>query len=263
MAPTDWQLELRTNIARVRQSIAVACRKAHRNPADVRLVAVTKYVSTDVLRAVMAAGIVDIGESHAQQLVARARECGAAQLDWPGDATPAPQPPEQLSTPPRWHMIGHLQRNKVKMLLPHARVIHSLDSARLAEALEQQAAQLAALVDVFIEVNVAGEAAKTGAAIDAVPALLQVVAACPHLILRGLMTMAPYDPDPETARPHFARLRQFLAQLRDTGAVGPACVHLSMGMSHDYTIAVEEGATLVRVGSALFEGLPSGDPRTE
>jgi hypothetical protein len=254
MNDPPWKQPLRENLARVRQTIAAACQRRGRDPRDVHLVAVTKYVSPAVLREVLAAGVPDIGESHVQQLVARARACGPPRLDWPG-------PTADADPRPRWHMIGHLQRNKVKLLLPHARIIHSLDSPRLAETIEQHAAALDALVEVLIEVNVSGEASKEGVRPDEIPPLLGTVAGCPHLRLRGLMTMAPYEPDPEAARPCFARLRSLLDRLRTAGAVGPQCSQLSMGMSQDYEVAVEEGATLVRVGSALFEGLPSSDPR--
>lgn len=249
MDPSDWKERLRVNLALIRGNIAAAAVRAGRNPADVRLIAVTKYVSLDVLREVLAAGTVDLGESHVQQLAQRAQACGPPRYDWPDAARPNP------GERPRWHMIGHLQRNKVKQLLPHARLLHSLDSARLAETLEQHAAQADVWIDAFVEVNVSGEASKQGVVPDALPALVAAAQACPHLRLRGLMTMAPYNPDPEASRPCFARLRQLLQQLRATGTGGPLCTELSMGMSQDYAVAVEEGATFVRVGSALFEGV--------
>jgi pyridoxal phosphate enzyme (YggS family) len=251
---TDWRQQLRANLARVRSSIAEASQRRGRDPHTVRLVAVTKYVAPPVLREVLLAGVSDVGENHVQQLVARARECGPPRLDWPDLGEPA-------DARPRWHMIGHLQRNKVRPLLQYARIVHSLDSPRLAQAIEQQAAAFGARVDVLIEVNVAGEASKTGLSPDEVAPLVETVAVCSHLCLRGLMTMAPYDPDPEAARSCFVRLRELLGRFRCAKLVGPDCVHLSMGMSQDYAVAVEEGATLVRVGSALFDGLPSLDPR--
>jgi hypothetical protein len=257
MTDLDWQRRLCDNVARVRQNIADACRRAGRAPHAVRLVGVTKYVSPAVLRGLLAAGLIDLGENHVQQLVTRAQECGPARLDWPdadSDANAAPPLP-------RWHMLGHLQRNKVKLLLPHARILHSLDSERLALTLQEQAELLDARVDVLIEVNVAGEATKTGVPPASVRPLLNAVARCPRLDLRGLMTMTPYDSDAEASRPYFRRLRELLDNLRARGDVRPDCVHLSMGMSQDYVVAVEEGATFVRVGAALFEGLPSTDPR--
>jgi PLP dependent protein len=254
MDNVDWKQQLRENVARVRQIIAAACERSQRDPTDVHLIAVTKYVSPEVLAEVLQAGVTDLGESQVQQLVGRARTCGQARFDWPG-------PADAALGQPRWHMIGHLQRNKVKLLLPNARIVHSLDSLHLAETLAQHARRIDTAVDVFIEVNVAGETTKAGASPGAVGALADAVCASGNLRLRGLMTLAPYDPDAQAARPHFARLRELLERLRTAGTVGPACVHLSMGMSQDYAVAVEEGATFVRVGSALFEGLPSGDPR--
>jgi hypothetical protein len=254
MDQPDWRPRLHDNLARVRQTIAEACRRSGREPRTVHLVAVTKYVSLAVLHQVLATGIADVGESQVQQLVARAGACGPPRLDWPGAAA-------DDDARPRWHMIGHLQRNKVKLLLPYARIIHSLDSPRLAETLARQAEPLQATLDVFIETNVSGETSKEGVSPDEVATLATAVATYPQLRLRGLMTMAPYDPNPEASRPTFARLRALLAWLQTSGAVGPECVHLSMGMSQDYGVAVEEGATFVRVGSALLEGLPSTDPR--
>ncbi len=258
MTGDTWQKQLRQNVARVRAAIAAACARRDRSPRDIRLVGVTKYVSRAVLRELVAAGVSDIGESRPQQLAARAEEVGAARLDWPtaGGASPA-------SSQPRWHLIGHLQRNKIRLVLPHARIIHALDSVRLAEALARHAAQLSVVVDVFIEVNVAGEDAKQGIAPEELTELAGVVARCDPLRLRGLMTMAPYDPDPEAARPHFIRLRELLAELQGSTHAGPYCRDLSMGMSQDYIVAIEEGATFIRVGSALFAGIPTEDPRQE
>jgi pyridoxal phosphate enzyme (YggS family) len=267
VAEHAWQGRLAENVARVRATIAAACGRAGRDPSAVCLVAVTKYAAPGVLQALPALGVPDLGENQVQQLVARARQCGPARCDWPsataleqghaGGAAGA----DAIPLAPRWHMIGHLQRNKVRLLLPHARILHGLDSERLAHAVQQHARQLAVTVDAFIEVNIAGQASKFGVPPGAVETLAQVVASCPHIRLRGLMAMAPFDPDPERSRPHFASLRGLLDRLRQSGAGGPLCAHLSLGMSADYVVAVEEGATLVRVGSALFEGLPTADPR--
>ena len=249
--PTPEGIErLRHNLADVRTAIAEACRRSSRDPADVRLVAVTKYTELDIIRALLAEGVSDLGENRVQQLSKRAETLGAANIDM---LTPAP-PTDAV---PRWHMIGHVQRNKVKALLRHTRILHSLDSVRLANELEKQAEGLNLAVDAFLEFNVADEQAKSGAPPADAAVLAEAVSRCPHIRLHGLMTMAPYDPDPEAARPHFARLRELLEQLRHSGAVGRQCVHLSMGMTIDYAVAVEEGATFVRIGSALFEGVES------
>lgn len=253
MSPKDWQTCLRDNVQGVRDDLARACERVHR-PADaVRLVGVTKYVPVEILRTLVDLGVGDIGESRVQQLHSRAAECGIGALDWPASLADRGL---------RWHMIGHVQRNKVRQLLTCCRLVHSLDSARLADKLADEARLINARVHVLIEVNVAGEASKAGILPDDVSALVEHVASLPALQLRGLMTMAPYDPDPETSRPVFARLRELRDRLHDHGLIGPQALHLSMGMSQDYVVAVEEGATLVRVGSALFAGLPSNDPRT-
>lgn len=241
---------LQRNLERVRERIAAACGRAGRPAEDVRLVAVTKYVQPAVIRTLLELGVTDVGESRVQQLVPRAAELGAD----PGRGLAAA--PTTEANAPCWHMVGHLQRNKVKQLLPHARIVHSVDSVRLAEELDQVAARPEAAVDIFLELNVSGEASKYGIAPTDLPPLLERVRKLPRLRVCGLMTMAPLEKDPEAARPYFGALRDLLEQVRAQGIVDAGCRHLSMGMTQDYEIAVEEGATLVRVGSALFEGLP-------
>jgi pyridoxal phosphate enzyme (YggS family) len=236
------------NLAAVRSTIAAACRRTGREAAEVRLVAVTKSADPEAIRSLVRLGQIDVAENRVQQLTARAALLGC-DLDSPFEGPAS-------STLPRWHMVGHLQRNNVKSLLEFSRAIHSLDSDRLAEELERQAAKLDASVDVFMELNVGGEAAKTGAAADDAARLAELIERQPHLRLRGLMTMAPLEGGVETARPCFAWLRETLAQLRRGGAVSGACRELSMGMSGDLEVAIEEGATIVRVGTALFSPGP-------
>lgn len=242
---------LRDNLAQVRGTIADACRRAGRDPEDVRLVAVTKYVDLEVVRALLEIGVADFGENRVQQLADRAEALGASEQ---GFLTP----PADKQASPCWHMIGHLQRNKVRVVLRHSRILHSLDSVRLLGDLEKEAAKLDVAIDAFFEINVAGEQSKSGAPISELRTLAEAANRCPHIRLRGLMTMAPFVPDPEIVRPHFARLREHLEELRRSGVVGPECKDLSMGMTNDYAVAVEEGATVVRVGSALFEGVGAG-----
>jgi pyridoxal phosphate enzyme (YggS family) len=251
MGTVDVNRRLRDNLERVRATIAEACRRSARSPDDVRLVAVTKYVDLEIARTLLEAGVHDLGENRVQQLVSRAEALGAANLGLLDT-----EPPERGV--PRWHMIGHLQRNKVRNLLRYTRILHSLDSLRLAEELEKQAEKQDLTVDAFLEVNVAGEESKSGAPLSGAPAIADAIMRSAHITLRGLMTMAPFASDPEDARPYFARLRELLEQLRRDGAVGPDCVHLSMGMTIDYAVAIEEGATFVRIGSALFEGIDDG-----
>jgi PLP dependent protein len=253
---------LQTNLSRVRHTVADACQRCGRDPNAVCLVAVTKYVGPPVIRALLAAGVAELGESRAQQLAARAEQLGARlerdnHLGMLVETPHSTLPQDGERVLPHWHMIGHLQRNKVKTVLRYARVIHAVDSFRLAAELDQEAARLGVHVDALLEVNVSGETAKFGLSPDDLPATVAALRQLPRVRLRGLMTMAPLDSDPEHARPCFARLRETLERLRAAGEVGPECSHLSMGMSQDYAVAVEEGATLIRVGSALYENLPA------
>ncbi len=241
----DWMPLLTRNVGLVRETISAAARRAGRSAKDIRVVAVTKYAPFEVIRLLPRTGLVEFGENRVQQLIARA------------ERLTADSPPPSV----HWHMIGHLQRNKIRALLPHARTVHSLDSERLADALAEQAAQSGPPVEVFVELNVSGETSKTGASPEEAARVVERAASQVGLVLRGLMTMAPYSENPEDSRPVFARLRELLDDFRRRGIAGPSCDQLSMGMSQDYSVAVEEGATVVRIGSALFEGLPTVDPR--
>jgi uncharacterized pyridoxal phosphate-containing UPF0001 family protein len=258
MGRSDAIQRLRENLARVRETIADACRRAGRDPGGVRLVAVTKYVDLKMIGALLDIGVRELGENRVQQLIQRAERLGATTAELfdpePEGFGPGDRPPG-ATTVPRWHMIGHLQRNKVKALLNHTRIVHSLDSPRLAYEIQKVAEARDLRVDAFLEVNVAQEESKYGVALPEVETLAEAVGTCDRISLRGLMTMAPFDPDPEAARPHFVRLRALLERLRRGGAVGADCTHLSMGMTQDYGVAVEEGATFVRIGSALYEGV--------
>ncbi len=235
---TNWRATLADNLAQVRAEMAQAAARAGRSAADVRLVAVTKYVELPVLRALLDLGVQDLGENRVQQLTQRAAALAS---------DPAARP--------RWHMIGHLQRNKVRALLGACRMIHSLDSRRLADELEVEAQRSGRDVDVLIEVNVSGEQSKQGLTESAVGDLCEHLGRLSRLRLRGLMTMAPLVDDPQRVRPCFAKLRELLWELRRRGVVEADCRELSMGMTQDYVQAIEEGATLVRVGSALFRNV--------
>jgi len=218
-----------TALVDVEERIAAACSRAGRDPAAVTLVAVTKGRAPDDVRALLQAGQRVLAENRVQDWRALVDALGD---DVPGD------------TPPQWHLIGHLQRNKVRFCRPFA-LIHSLDSERLARALDEEGAKHDHVFRTLIQVNVSGEASKFGVATVDVEALIERVAALPHVEVVGLMTIAPYHDDPERARPVFAELRE-LAHSLDLR-------ERSMGMSGDFEVAVEEGATLVRIGSALFE----------
>lgn len=226
------------NLAIVRENIAAACRKSGRQPSEVTLVAVTKTVGPDAARALVEAGVTNLGENRVQELVNKAEALH--------------------DLPVRWHMIGHLQRNKVRKVLPLAQLIHSVDSLRLAHEINEQAGKLGRQARCLIEVNVSGEASKFGVPPDAVGPLLKEMATLEHIRIEGLMTMPPIAPDPELSRPYFRRLRELRDVLATEKQDNLDLKHLSMGMSQDYAVAVEEGATFVRVGTALFKGLSGG-----
>jgi hypothetical protein len=229
MEPTPERIL--ANLRAVRDRIAAAEARSGRAPGDVRLVAVTKTVPTEAIRVLAAAGQTDIGENRPQQLRDRAAELAGL--------------------PVRWHMIGALQRNKVKYVVPACTLIHSVDSLPLAEEISRRAAAAGVRVACLLEIN-SGEAQKHGAdSADAV-ALASQIAALPAVDLAGLMTMAPLADDPETVRPVFAALRELRDRINREADLPRPLVELSMGMTQDFEAAVEEGATLVRVGTALF-----------
>jgi PLP dependent protein len=217
------------DLAAVRARIAAAAARAGRSGADVRLVAVTKGHPLERAREAAAAGLADLGESRVQEALAK-------QAAWP-------------DAPVRWHLVGHLQRNKARLAVGRFALIHSLDSIRLADALEAAAAAAGAVQDVLVEVNVAREPQKTGALPEEAPALVAHAAGLPHLAVRGLITIAPYGAAPDVQHRVFGELRR----LRDGLATSSLeLAVLSMGMSDDFEAAVEEGSTMVRLGTILF-----------
>jgi pyridoxal phosphate enzyme (YggS family) len=217
------------DVAAIRARIAAAAARAGRSAAEVTIVAVTKGHPLERAREAALAGLPDLGENRVQEALAK-------QAAWPG-------------APVRWHLIGHLQRNKAKLAAGRFVLIHSLDSVRLADALESAAAAAGIVQDVLVEVNVAREPQKSGVTLEAAPDLVGHAAALGHLKLRGLMAMAPYAADAGVQRRVFRQLRE----LRDRLASAEVDLAiLSMGMSGDFEIAVEEGATMVRLGTILF-----------
>lgn len=226
---------LERNVAEIRGRIVEAARRAGRNPNDVRLVGVTKYVTAEVAQALVDTGVHDLGESRPQQLWAKAAAMAGERITW--------------------HLIGALQRNKVRRTVEVVDVIHSLDSSRLADAIQSEAAESERAVDVLVEVNISGDATKHGMAPDAVAPLLAQVAKLDHLRVRGLMTMSHLEGGADIARQDFSRLRELRDRLRADLPPSIDLAELSMGMSDDFEQAVLEGATIVRVGSALFRGV--------
>jgi len=218
---------LEENYQRVLTEIGEAARRSGRNPGDVKLVAVTKTVGIVAVRRAITLGITDFGENRVQ------------------DAA------EKVETIPevRWHFIGHLQSNKAKDVLPFYSLIHSLDRLSLAEALQNCAERFDRIAEVLIQVNVSSESSKYGLKPEELPGFLSEISTFDRLKIRGLMTMAPFVEDPEETRPFFRELRL----LRDKNSKqGLELNELSMGMTNDFVVAIEEGATMVRIGSALF-----------
>ncbi|MFN4244042.1 MAG: YggS family pyridoxal phosphate-dependent enzyme [Tepidisphaerales bacterium] len=244
---------LAQRLEQVRARIARACEAAGRSPGEVTLVAVTKYAPPEQIRELVTLGVADLGESRVQQLQQRAaqiNEWHARQLARAADAS-RPLPPKL-----RWHMIGHLQRNKVKTLLPLVSCIHSVDSLRLAEELDSTAGKLmpGKKVPVLMQVNASEEPQKFGVAVGAAVHLAEQIATMPNLQLIGLMTMAAYDATESEARFTFSRTRELFEEMKWHRIGGTAFKHLSMGMSGDFEWAIAEGATMVRIGSQLFGG---------
>lgn len=225
---------LARNLHEVRQNIASACEKSHRTVQDVRLVAVTKSAELDWVRRLIELGQIDLAENRPQQLAHR-----VALL------------PETV----RWHFIGHLQRNKVELVLPVAACIHSVDSLRLLRSLAESATKTGRTPQVLLEVNISGEASKGGFSPTELVAAWNEIQRLHAVSITGLMTMAPLSDDPESARPVFLGLRELRDRLAALSEGKLPLPELSMGMSGDYEVAVEEGATMVRVGSRLFAGL--------
>jgi pyridoxal phosphate enzyme (YggS family) len=226
---------LRQRLAAVEGRIAAACGRAGRAREQVTLVAVTKTVSPEVAALLPELGVLDLGENRPQELWRKA------------SALPASV---------RWHLIGHLQRNKVERTLPLVHRVHSVDSVRLLKAIDDELVKRNAALDVLLEVNASGEENKHGFAPADVPGLGPELAALRNVRVAGLMTMAAYDEVPERCRQTFAALRKLRDELRRLVEARHTLEHLSMGMSNDFEVAIEEGATLVRLGSVLFEGLP-------
>lgn len=226
--------QLQQNLQAVHDQVSAACARVNRAVKDVTILAVTKYAKMEWVRELVELGIVDLGEARPQQLVQRA---------------------QQLPDIIRWHLIGHLQRNKADDVLPIARMIHSVDSVRLFDHLAKLGRTQSTPPKILLEVNVAGEASKDGFDRDSLLAAWPHLRECDSLQIAGLMTMAPLSNQAEIVRPVFRQLRELRDQLRSNSDGRLELNELSMGMSGDFEIGIEEGATIVRIGSRLFEGL--------
>jgi pyridoxal phosphate enzyme (YggS family) len=224
-------------LEQVRQRIDAAASRAGRDASQITLVAVSKTRSVEEILEAVGAGAVDLGENYVQELVAKREEL------------------ERRQVPVRWHFIGHLQRNKAKFLTPFCHLIHAVDDLELARELDRRAAQHDRKQAVLLEVNIAGEQTKFGVAPEEAAALAEGVAALPNLQLRGLMAMTPLGASADEAARLYAQVRELAEQLGRNlppGSMG----ELSMGMTQDFEVAVEQGATLVRIGTAIFGPRP-------
>ena len=231
-------MDFADNLKQVRQRIAAACDRAGRDPASVQLLAVTKSQPPEAVRAAAEAGLVLFGENKVQEAKAKIPLC-----------------PGKL----RWHMIGHLQSNKCRDAVEWFEMIQSVDSLPLAEEINKRAEQAAKTIPILLEVNVVGEASKFGYPPQQMLAEFNRINALPRLEIHGLMTVPPYSPVAERVRPVFQKLRELKSRCEQL--LGAPLPHLSMGMSGDFEVAIEEGATFVRVGTALFgERRPRNTP---
>ncbi|MCI9188638.1 MAG: YggS family pyridoxal phosphate-dependent enzyme [Lachnospiraceae bacterium] len=222
---------IREKLNAVEQAVEASCAKAGRERGDVTLIAVSKTRPLSDLREAYEAGVRDFGENKVQELMDK-----------------IPEMPSDI----RWHMIGHLQRNKVKYIVGKVAMIHSVDSLRLAEEISKEAVRKNTEVDILIEINVSGEESKYGVPVAETPGLVEQIALLPAIHIKGLMTIAPFTEDPEENRIFFRKLKQLSVDMGRKNIDNVTMAVLSMGMTGDYAVAIEEGATCVRVGTGIF-----------
>ncbi len=218
-------------ISEVKDNIRRACERAGRNADEVTLIAVSKTMPVSDLREAMAAGMIEFGENRPQELRDKQAE---------------------ITEPLHWHMIGSLQTNKLKYVVGKTVLIHSVDSLHLAEAIEEESVKRGVVSEILLEVNIAGEVSKGGIAPAELEELVRAVSVLPHVRVRGLMTVAPYTENAEENREYFRKMKQLMVDINSKNIDNIDMDELSMGMTGDYEVAVEEGATLVRVGTGIF-----------
>ena len=220
------------NIAAVRARVQSICGKMGREADSVQLVAVSKTFGYEVVEEALGAGMRDFGENYVQELEAKHRQLA--------------------ERPVRWHFVGHLQTNKVKYIAPYVDLIHSVDNLRLAQELQKRAVQAGRTLDVLIEVHTTDEATKYGVDPHRVVELAKEISRLDHVRLQGLMTMGPFSEDPGDSRPSFRTVMELKRSVENQGIEGVTMDRLSMGMTHDYEVAIEEGSTIIRIGTAIF-----------
>ena len=241
-----FMTKIAARIKQIKGAIDSACMRAGRDPGKVKLVVVTKSADIEAVKEVIQLGITDLGENRVQQL-----KKVSSEVD---DFLHGPDGGSVASKEIKWHMLGHLQRNKVRQVLPIAVLIHSLDTLRLAEEINTAAAKLNSRPKVLMQVNCSNEPQKYGVPVGAATHLAEQIETLPNLQLVGLMTMAPLTHKKDVVRACFVRARELFVEMCGERIVGSQFTELSMGMSSDYEIAVEEGATILRIGSGIFAG---------
>ena len=217
------------NVKKIRQQIAAACLRAGRTSEEVVLIAVSKTFGSHLVREALAAGIHDIGENYIQELRQKHEELGQEDV--------------------RWHVIGHLQSNKIKYIAPWVHCIQAVDTIGLGREIDKYAENAGRTITILVEVNTSGEQSKFGAVPEETVSVVQQLSRLPHVHVDGLMTIGPFLPDPESSRPSFRMLKELKSEVEKEGI---PVRHLSMGMTNDFEVAIEEGATMVRIGTAIF-----------
>lgn len=271
-AMDDASMTIPERYEQVCERVAAAAKRSRRLPEDIILVAVTKSAAPEGIRKLLELGHRDFAENRVQQLVQRAsivrewferlrvlERTGSKPENAPAGrilASGTPTDETTLGGPARWHLIGHLQRNKARKAIEHARLIHSVDSLRLAEELQNLADRRDTPIDVLVQVNCAGEESKFGCPVPAALPLAEQIGTMIHVRVRGLMTIAPHSENPEDSRRVFGRCRDLYEEIRGAGIGDGRFNLLSMGMTNDFEVAIEEGANVVRVGRAIFGDAP-------
>ncbi|MCL1842632.1 MAG: YggS family pyridoxal phosphate-dependent enzyme [Defluviitaleaceae bacterium] len=227
---------IKENVAAVREAIAASAKKSGRNASEIKLIGVTKTVDETRIKELLAAGVEDIGENRVQDFLPKYDALGEI----------------KNSAPFNWHFIGHLQRNKVKFIVDKVDLIHSVDSLQLAEEINKRAKQLNREINILAEINISGEASKFGIPPDQILKFAENLVNMRHLRLKGLMCVAPFVENPEENRVFFREMRKLIVDIQKKCLYDTKIVDLSMGMSGDFTVAIEEGATMIRIGTSLF-----------
>ncbi len=239
-------VKISERIESVKEAISSACARVGRDVSEIKLVVVTKSATIEAIQEVIRLGFTDLGENRVQQL----KRVSAQICDFLEKSNDDSALPKKVN----WHMVGHLQRNKVRQVLSTASLIHSVDTLRLAEEINTLAAKLSLCPKILMQVNISNEPQKYGVPVGATTHLAEQIETLPNVKLVGLMTMAPLTHNKDLIRACFVRAKELFIELRGEKIVGPQFTELSMGMSSDYEIAVEEGATILRIGSAIFAG---------